>query len=328
MTAVFLIGAGFSKEASASMPLLGELTAEVRKQADLSFLPEFGDSIELWLTYLSQPHPWLSEPDNLRNRALFIDITRTIRDVLGQREVAATRGRDCPEWLTKLTKRWHEDKAAVITLNYDTLIERAAGLISDPSRNNSFLSPENLYPIAMTELRRRNAMVFGAESIDSFKLFKLHGSVNWYYSGALSYFGELIYYGHVDRWGLPSDREFQSVLLAKDKVPLIVPPTSEKSAYFQHESLRATWSQASLALQEASVSRLYCIGYSLPETDLGIRFFLLYNKRRSTPIPLYVVNTDKQAIGRYRRLLGDAYHIKDNYLGADALKKLVSDLCG
>ena len=85
---VFLLGAGFSKAVSDDMPLLQELSSQIRGR--LSDLPEslstLGDNIEIWLSYLSQPHPWLRESENLRNRALALEITEEIEKVLDEKE--------------------------------------------------------------------------------------------------------------------------------------------------------------------------------------------------------------------------------------------------
>ncbi|MCE2448746.1 MAG: hypothetical protein J4F35_10285 [Candidatus Latescibacteria bacterium] len=127
MSDVFLLGAGFSKAVSDDMPLLKELSSQIRGR--LSNLPEslltLGDNIEIWLSYLSQPHPWLRESENLRNRALSLEITEEIKKVLDEKEQLAVLD-ECPSWLLTLTQHWHKNQAAVISLNYDTLVERAA----------------------------------------------------------------------------------------------------------------------------------------------------------------------------------------------------------
>lgn len=77
------------------------------------------------------------------------------------------------------------------------------------------------------------------------------------------------------------------------------------------------------ALQAAT--SLYCIGYSLPETDLGIRFLLHYSRSRED-IPLYVVNTEPEHAQHYKNLLGKAFYINEKYVGRDAIKRLVDQL--
>ena len=75
--------------------------------------------------------------------------------------------------------------------------------------------------------------------------------------------------------------------------------------------------------------RLFCIGYSLPETDLSLRFFLQNNRLGSRKVPLILVNNDLKSPMHFRTLLGDHYDIQDTYVISDnPAGKLVADLIG
>ena len=320
---VFILGAGFSKAVHKSMPLLSELSEEVGNRLDPMPhpLPRLGNNLELWLTYLSQRQPWLREQHNLRNRALFLEITEKVRDVMDDStELVLQRVR--PMWLDRLVSWWHRNGSTVVTLNYDTLIERAAGNIEYDEGSN--LMPNHLYPVTLTEARRRDAMVLSSQAPATFTLYKLHGSVNWYYSGSPSFSGEVIYYSHVAPWGSDRQLEEDSKDAATDKVPLIVPPTAEKSTYFQHETLRQIWATASQALWSAT--RVYCLGYSLPITDLGVRFFLQHAGPIGQRQPLHIVNKRPDVLARYRELLGEAYEVDHAYSGQNAIETFVDAL--
>lgn len=317
MPEVFLLGAGFSKAIHSSMPSLKELSIRVRDKFGIGRLPPplagLGDDIELWLTYLSQPQPWLKEYYNLQNRALFLEMTEVTGRVLDESMREALQ-QTCPDWLDSLITRWDNKKSSVITLNYDTLIERAA--------RKAGIEKENIYPVPFTDVRRASG-ILGIEPESSFHLFKLHGSTNWYYSGASTFYGEVLYSSWVSSWGeRPEDTpEGASRLAALDKVPLIVPPTSEKASYFQHETLRQIWLRASSVLDAATV--IYCIGYSLPVTDLGIRFFL--QRKLGGKIPLIIVNTDDNVAAHYQNLLSNSYDIDGKYSTVGAVS-FVKDL--
>ena len=252
MSDVFLLGAGFSKAVSDDMPLLKELSSQIRGR--LSNLPEslltLGDNIEIWLSYLSQPHPWLRESENLRNRALSLEITEEIKKVLDEKEQLAVLD-ECPSWLLTLMQHWHKNQAGIISLNYDTLVERAAGKIST-GQGQVFPVKPTLYPVKLTLSTRRDAAVPSEGAVDSFTLFKLHGSTNWYYSGASESTGEVIYYSAIKGWGDDPSAERNSKQAVSDKVPLIVPPTTEKVGFFQHESVKRIWTQALSSLREAT----------------------------------------------------------------------------
>jgi len=313
MSDVFVLGAGFSKAIHTNMPTLPELSKEVEARLGSplpSPLNRLGNNIELWLTYLSQPHPWLKEYDNLKNKALFLQMTERLGEVLSDRTKEVVVG-PRPNWLFDLIDYWDGKKSRVITFNYDTLIERAAVTSSKHL--------ERIYPIRLTDVRR--ASTFGAGPGESFHLLKLHGSVNWYYSGAPSYQGEVLYLAVVEGWGAAvGGNEAESLLAARDKLPLIVPPTTEKVSYFQHESIRQVWFQASQAIQAAE--RVHMVGYSLPETDLGVRF-LLHHSSQTGKKHLLLVNrgSDKEGanlVGHYQCLLGDGYQVDGSYAKSGA----------
>ncbi len=316
---VFLLGAGFSKAVSDDMPLLQELSSQTRGR--LSDLPEslstVGDNIEIWLSYLSQPHPWLRESENLRNRALALEITEEIEKVLDEKEQLVVQD-ECPSWLLTLTQHWHKNQAGVISLNYDTLVERAA------VNSIGKIKAEHIYPVRLELSTKRggeNAAVLGSmRPVDSFTLFKLHGSTNWYYSGTSESTGEVIYYSTIGGWVANSSRESGSKQAVSDKTPLIVPPTTEKVGFFQHESLKRIWTQALSSLRAAT--RLFIIGYSLPMTDLAVRLFL-HDGARGCRKELYTVNLDCSIVDRYTELLGNAFDVKEEFVGDNAIEKFV-----
>ena len=323
MTEVFLLGAGFSKAISKHMPVLNELSQAIGSEVELPAKAlGLKNNVEHMMTYLAQPQPWMLEAENLENKAAFLKLAREIATLLQKRSDKAISS-PCPEWLIDLLGYWHKTHATVITLNYDALIEQALELVEIEGGRK--ISPPNIYPVNMPDIRRGH-LVFGPSELSTFNLLKLHGSINWYYSGASSYFGETIYSGPVANWGDSSDQKVATHKMVKgaasDKVPLIIPPTSEKVAYFQHESIRRIWSRAGEALTAAD--HLYCIGYSLPATDLSIQFFLTTLGAHGSV--LSIVNKDVALSEHYQRLLGSTFSIDENYVGENTIQKLVADL--
>ena len=320
-----MLGAGFSKQISKEMPLLTELSALIRDRGVSlpSGLATLGDNLEIWLSHLSQSYPWLSESQNLRNQALALEIAEVVGEILEEKELLVVK-EDCPAWLHALTKTWHIAQDAVISFNYDILIERASEMIEIGP--DSHATADQLYPVRLTRSTRRDAMVFGSNHINSFTLFKLHGSINWYYSRSFDSTGEVIYYTGVNRWGETSDRAQREKSAVDDKVPFIVPPVSEKVRFFQHESLKRIWSRASVALKEAD--NLYVLGYSLPQTDLAVRLFLHESSGVTTKMKkLVIVNNDSNIADRYKELLGSAYSIDDQFIGTQSIEKFVEHHC-
>ncbi len=277
--------------------------------------------MEMWLTYLSQDHPWLSEAENLRNHALFLDLSLAIREIFVEQIYKTTR-RECPKWFLDLAQWWHERKATVLTLNYDTLIERCILPITTDAAHTRRLHSWDIYPVPLTQAFNRtgtgyNYFVTG----DSFRLFKLHGSINWFYSGRSPSHGETIYFLPIaNKWDEEDERGEK---LLTDKTPFIVPPLTDKVPYFEHETLHALWSQAAEALRSAD--RVFCCGYSLPATDITMRFFLSGNCP-DHPLSLYIADTCADRADHFRPLLPTNYSIDRTFTGADPIPRLTRAL--
>ena len=336
---VFILGAGFSKAINPAMPTMENLTNAVRSKFETSnasdntlpFPPpplvnrdssgrELDNNIELWMTYLSQSQPWLSETYNQTNKALATLIRRYIREIIEQRiSKSMARSENIltgpttskPEWLDALVELWSTRQASVITLNYDTLVERAATTQCTLINDGNGIATSQMYPPYLANIRSRGASLVSSGSIDTLTYFKLHGSVNWFYSGRDSFYGETIFYADVKRWGKPDNFDMESKLQSQDKEALIIPPVAEKTTYFNNETIRRLWYEASDALLNAS--RVFAIGYSLPLSDLGMRFFI----KRSLPeagTPWYIVNTSPAAFSDYTRLLGEDQDVRDEFV--------------
>ena len=178
MKMVFLLGAGFSKAALGTMPLLSELSEQIMEKPGIpDEVKALGENVELWLSYLSQPQPWNLESENLLNKSRFLEITRAIGETIRTKE--NQRENHCPEWLKHLVTYWHEHRCSVITLNYDTLIERA--IISTGELR---IWPDNTYPIILPNVIRGTTNESQRDPwLETLTLCKLHGSINWFYSG-------------------------------------------------------------------------------------------------------------------------------------------------
>jgi len=308
---VFILGAGFSKAIAAQMPTMAELGAEVRKRLSgeaglASAIPaSLGDNIEMWMTYLSQPQPWLREPDIDLHRSLGGRIRQSIAAVIEERIVSASAS-TAPDWLRRLILAWHRRRAVVITLNYDTLVEKAARDLKE-SEHGSVLKPTEIYPPYFADIASRSgAGLWGGEVPQTFRLLKLHGSVNWHYSGREVFHGETIFFSDVSEFGPATDEAARAATterlrhMAADKETLLIPPVAEKTTYFNNETIRALWKDAAAALHDAAA--LYVVGYSLPISDLGMRFFLAGNSP-GADVPIRVVDIDTKVLERYRHFL-------------------------
>lgn len=318
MKDVFILGAGFSKAINPQMPTMAELSSEAIAELKKSTfgVPEtlyaLGENVELWMSYLSQSQPWLRENDNMYNLSLSGRIRQIIKECIDESTLAAV-STSAPEWLNPLVMQWHRGSATIITLNYDTLVERASTTLS-VSDNREGISLEHIYPPHFSDIRSRTGSPWSSNPLNTFTYLKLHGSINWHYSGREDFYGETIYYSPVSSWGEDlSVIERDSREQSNDKDTLIIPPVSEKTTYFNNETVRSLWQQASSALEAAT--RVFVIGYSLPISDLGMRFFL----QHAQPIegtPTYIIDKAPDVVTRYRELL-PKLSIRNDFVGGN-----------
>ena len=305
MRDVFILGAGFSKAIDDRMPTLGDLSTDLLgtiRERD----PKFGDhletlsedNVELWMNYLFQDSPWLSAEDNYHKLSMAHYVRKQLAAIIGSRERSI---REPPRWAAELVDRWHRRRAIVLSLNYDTLVERVAGSRqTDAGGEDRGIHPSDLYPRYFTYVGGRAGFArWGFPSLETFTLLKPHCSTNWYYSGQPDFRGESILYADVPVLGLAGATTEEP----RDKDVLIVPPVTEKSSYFKNETINRLWWEAAEALRRAN--RVFVIGYSLPTTDLGMTAFLATTLRDAAEVgAVYIVNPDPNVAGRMRSLLG------------------------
>lgn len=322
---VFLLGAGFSKAISGLMPLVNELGSQMPIQGEgLRSIDRIATDFELVLTTLAERQPWLREEENLRNRATFLEVSRRIGRVVTDLS-AKTLDEPVPDWLMVLLKYWLGTESWVITFNYDALVEKA---FTEYRRRNgepmlgAIMAHAGLYGIPIPSLLGRTQLVLGHEGNPGLRLLKLHGSVNWRYSGEESA-GETIFdIGLTPGWNSDS-LEAAAIASGLDKIPLVIPPTLGKSSFLTNESIRGSWRLARVALRQAH--RVYALGYSFPESDQNT--VALVRQAIRDDVKVVVVNTDAETPARYRRLLDPYGEIDGEFAGhADPIPAFVSSL--
>lgn len=280
---VFILGSGFSKDI-AGYPVMNELSKIVMESMhnndeqielpgiwggrfEFAIPPAIARNIEHMLTYLFQSYPWRGEMETNLSKAGYQFIARIIERKINRFENNfAEKGCD-HGGIKKLLEIWHETKAIVITFNYDTLIERLVNM--HLVQKGYDIPTPNLYgiPISHVNSRTVSTMHLGQQE-ETFRLLKLHGSTNWFFSGVNDYPGEQIYFSD------PAfhEQDHLSERNISDLVPLIIPPVLDKSPFYFNNGIKYQWRLAKKALVEAK--KIYVIGYSLPITDLSTRFLL------------------------------------------------------
>jgi hypothetical protein len=330
---VFLLGAGFARAISRDMPLLQDLADRII--AALGESPRIPDAVAAMmkenfahaLSYLEQAKPWVTEADNLRHRALFLDISNAIARDLDETVAHAGRslGTDAPHWLSRLIRHWHDGRATILTLNYDTLIETVAANVEVSEGER--IRARYVYPLMLTDAGVRSGTAAPERRVESFRLLKLHGSTNWYYSGRAAAYGEAIYFvpplGSGDVSGQERREHEQRLRAVADKYPFLVPPIYDKSPLLTHETIRALWFEAGEALKHAR--HIVSMGYSLPDSDLTMMHFL-----RTTCAPeacIQVVNQSTTAKQNFERLFrGTDVRVEQNASGENCIEDFVRRL--
>ncbi|MDR0359770.1 MAG: hypothetical protein LBJ87_09965 [bacterium] len=300
---VFVLGAGFSRAISPSMPLLSDLAQALMEPAE--FLA-FGGSLERWLSFLAEDHPWLTPAENARQHAMFLQqSSRLAAQVRAAQASAVAEG--LPTWLAQLIDLWHRGRSTVLSFNYDVLVERAWTKILGAGADGA---PAAVYPIPPAPLRtRRGVTDREGPGPATLQLLKLHGSLNWLYSGPAGTQSETVYDASSGTgWAFgPEDQEDHVALLAPDKVPFVVPPTRSKTAFFDHELIRAQWQMAREAV--ASAERIFFLGHSLPESGGMLRSLLRASARGKVLVP---IDTNQAVVERYRSLR--SHEVVDEYV--------------
>jgi hypothetical protein len=298
MQRVYLLGAGFSRAISDLMPLMNELSEAVQERLIGRNIPgaqtPVASNFERWLSYLIERPPWLSPADQEQNRAGFLYVSNAVYSELSERQAQVVASQDdCPDWLQRLVKHWQECSATVMTFNYDNLLELAWRRHAAPTVGTA-PGPRpwsDLYAVPLSPIGIRFGSTFGGlPPADGLHLLKLHGSLDWYYSGPDGAAGDTIYAANLGTVNRPewSPLQLRNEWVEKasfDLEPMIVPPAAVKSPYYNNRTLQACWKRAALALGQAG--ELVIMGFSLPQTDLLVSSMLattLPNESRITPI--------------------------------------------
>jgi hypothetical protein len=319
MQRTFVLGSGFSRAVSAEMPIMAGLSAAVRSELTAMGRPALpaadtpvAHDFEQWLNFLVDAPPWLDEAQQLRNRAAFADVAMAIHTSLRTAQLRAVAGTSGPpEWLAALVRYWNETGSTVITFNYDVLVE-LAWLAEHPDR-----SWHELYPVPVAFAASRQMSLLTDQPLQALRLLKLHGSLNWWYSGPAAPPGDTVYdTGIAGPWtadGAGSRWPGLGERMVVDKVPMIIPPAAVKSRYYGNQIIRALWHQAAKALGAAE--ELVLMGFSLPPSDQIVASLIA---TELPPNALVVPVDTSTAVADNLRLR----------LGGSAADRLVTAYCG
>ena len=290
---------------------------------------------EEWLSYLSEHQPHLDAEGGAEAAVLAMRVTRVICEVLSGLQADALSGA-APHWFYEFLSVLHVLRAEVITLNYDNFVESGVHSLTLPSPawsgptivceddvlaglppcadfpGRSLQSPaQSTYggdPMPLDE--RRN---------NTFKLWKLHGSLSWYWlpdGGGNS---------TLQRWRLPGTfgepwdaaEGYRHQVLPSHEV-FIVPPAALKGQRLREPIAGEIWRRAADALQRTE--RLVLIGYSLPQADHSLTG-LLSDALQGRAVKVEVVNPDPEGVMCRLVRLGVPSDAMSSISGADCIAR-------
>jgi hypothetical protein len=323
---VFVLGAGFSRALSDRMPLTDELgnlcLDDQRPHLGAHDLPDqfTGGSFETWLSRLADEEPYLTAEENLQDQALFLRFSGAIARVLGER-VHHVLGVGWPAWFPEFLRVAHQRRATLVTFNYDPLIECGVGtgLLQEPGRAEPVYWAEVIGDVPNWP---PGPARIGAERVETFRLLKLHGSLNWYWSPGDDTGISLARRDLPGVYARPeqyTEEDRQREL--PGRVPFVVPPSATKSPYYRNPVMREVWRQASVAL--AAADRIIITGYSLPPADLTVAS-MLANALSASNASVIIVDLHPEPVAKRLHRLGIASDRIRTVAASDPIADLVA----
>ncbi len=218
-----------------------------------------------------------------RNAGYFDPNYRTLLNHLIQSE----------EQRRKLVASERFQRDSLITFNYDLLLD-----------------------LSMAASRMKINYGMGEPGVDSWNLFKLHGSMNWMFHPECQTPSDdrinVIPTAEVQKWFFPIDEEnfhLNNVQLQANNFmckvcssggtvdAAFVPPTWSKSPL--RGNISRVWSSAIASMRDAE--QIVVIGYSLPETDTFFKYMLTLGLGDARSLRrVLIVNTDENVLQKYK----------------------------
>ncbi len=333
MSKLFILGSGFSKAVFPDeMPLMNELASciepEINNYPNKEIYKKFGTDIEGLMTYLHQEVPWKSDYDSKIDEGLLLKLLNKIGEYITECEEKAFE-KVLPPWAKQFIEYIHEKELTVATFNYDTILERLSEELKYKHDPKNAINIIEIYRIPISSLpSRTNSTGFsygalqGYRSSNTYRLLKLHGSINWYFTRDDGVLGTPVYYTKVDE-----DRNAEEIKRnIMGLTTLIIPPVAEKSSFYNTQLIKILWTELAKAVDGAD--EIYCVGYSLPKSDYTTQIFFKTvidkDKRK-----VYIVNRkcgSDDLIKNYREALPNCELIEDYITDDDPVEKMVMDL--
>lgn len=297
------------------MPLVKDLVGHLRNPLGHGEFAEYLPSglypdfdFEIWLSTMASDQAWECEKKRKKRReafhAVLVNLARVfLRQMeLGFGESHWCNGNDSDYWLHKLFRKWNESRSTILTFNYDTLIEHHFVLTGDASAEKTVVPCPSIYPIQLPNFPTTRAKRFSTSTrAPDFRLYKLHGSVNWWRKFPSEKNDNRIYFWDRPQWQWAYGGKSADLAPVKEMhLPFLVPPLAEKDRFYSVSVLDELWKKAAVKLQQAS--SLIIMGYSFPQTDTAARAFFAENLNPRAKVT--VVNCSANAAAAAAEVFG------------------------
>lgn len=294
---VYILGAGFSKAISPHMPVTQDLAIPLKERIKDKWMQELdGQRFEKWLTQKSLELPFLSEYEIFERKSQVSRILLNIAEIIQNLE-QQTCNNNPPEWAYTLINKWIFEKAKVITLNYDTLVEKLVNSNSHKNfseENNGLWGDQVVFPKPPSHnngVYHVGDGTYALESMDihseGFQLIKLHGSLNWFISNRDTV-GATLVRESVNGSFKSEKSETSEMFRLLD--PYIIPPVLNKDSFYGTYLSQMLWKSAREAIHNAS--SITFMGYSLPAEDI-VTSELISNADAEIPVTVADLHIDK-----------------------------------
>ncbi|MCD4696776.1 MAG: SIR2 family protein [Bacteroidales bacterium] len=320
---IYILGSGFSKSVSSTMPTLKELTQKLLLINDKKNYYELSNFISK-LIGLSNGYEDITTIERITSiiisKGLFYNTEERIyyntlkhqllRWIFERIEAHVPEvDPDKQEPLIRFFEKCcsinnsgpEEDVSLVITFNYDLLLERLLSRSSAQNWSFDYIVELNRY----LGFKRSNM----ANSHKIFEYLKLHGSLNWFTAPGSDR-------NDLSNVYLVNEKDPSRYLIHNKDIPVYIPMAFAKTEFFIGSLYNVLWNIARRCLEETE--EIVFIGYGFPQTDIDNLYFFLNFKSKITDI-VVLEKPGSPKLDRLHKLFPDS-----TVINKDAFEYIIS----
>ncbi|MCY4524249.1 MAG: SIR2 family protein [Halobacteriovoraceae bacterium] len=216
-------------------------------------------------------------------------------------------------WLKKIIQIWHKSSSNIITTNYDLFIEQALETFIKICYKNAYKYPL-LDPLTNKKI--------DTSLSKTLSIYKVHGSMNWLYSGKLYSYESPIYcdYTICDECNKENINKIEEIMFNRHL--LMLPAPVYKNRFLNNKIIRDNWSSSRKIIHNSK--NIYCIGFSFSKADKHLIDFL-FNTNKISKKNIYIINLDKNVFNRCKNMLNSSYKIEFLYNDENPINSFINN---